>query len=67
MDKKKITHQHNKPPPVLIHKKLQYIYIYTVISLKHDDVKNQNKPAVLCIVGFIGGLLSNNTMIIQPF
>ena len=24
------------------------------ISLKHDDVKNQNKPAALCIVGFIG-------------
>jgi len=26
------------------------------ISLKHDDVKNQNKPAALCFVGFIGGV-----------
>jgi len=23
---------------------------------EHDDVKNQNKPAALCIVGFIGGV-----------
>jgi len=37
------------------------------ISLKHDDVKNQNKPAELCIVGFIGGPLNNNTVIILPF
>ena len=29
------------------------------ISLKHDDVTNQNKPAALCIVGFIGGLTSS--------
>ena len=33
----------------------------------HDDVKNQNKPGALCIVGFIGGPLSDNTMIILPF
>ena len=31
------------------------------ISLKHDDATNQNKPAALCIVGFIGGPLSDNT------
>ena len=24
------------------------------ISLKHDDVKNQNKPVALCIVGSTG-------------
>jgi len=35
------------------------------ISLRHDDIKNQNKPAAL--VGFIGGQLSNNTVIILPF
>ena len=34
-----------------------------VISLKHDDVTSQNKPAALCIVGFIGGPLSDNTVI----
>ena len=33
----------------------------------HDDVKNQNKPGALCIVGFIGGPLSDNTVIITPF
>jgi len=37
------------------------------IILKHDDVKNHNKPAALCIVEFIGGQLSDNTMIIPPF
>jgi len=36
------------------------------ISLKHDDVKNQNKQAALCIVGFIGAPLSDNTVIIPP-
>ena len=33
----------------------------------HDDVINQNKPVALCIVGFIGGPLSDNTVIIPPF
>ncbi|KAK2164706.1 hypothetical protein LSH36_60g06037 [Paralvinella palmiformis] len=37
------------------------------IILKHDDVTNQNKLAVLCIVGFIGGPLSDNTGIFPPF
>ena len=32
----------------------------------HDDAKNQNKPGALCIVGFIGGPLSDNTVIIPP-
>ena len=26
-----------------------------LIDPLHDDVKNQNKPGALCIVGFIGG------------
>ena len=39
-------------------------YIFCIISLKHDDVKNQNKPAALCIVGFIGGPLSVNPAIL---
>jgi len=33
----------------------------------HDDVKKQNKPGALCIVGFIRGPLSDNTVIIPPF
>jgi len=33
-----------------------------VIDPLHDDVKNQNKPDALCIVGFIEGLLSDNTV-----
>ena len=33
----------------------------------HDDVKNQNKPGALCIVGCIGSPLSDNTVIIRPF
>ena len=39
----------------------------TAIDPLHDDVKNQNKPVALCIVGFIGGPLSDNTVIIPPF
>ena len=31
-----------------------------IIDLLHDDVKNQNKPGALCIVGFIRGPLSDN-------
>ena len=34
---------------------LLMIGIFGSISLKHDHVKNQNKAAALCIVGFIGG------------
>jgi len=30
----------------------------------HDDVKNQNKPGTLCIVGIIGVPLSDNTAIL---
>ena len=33
----------------------------------HDDIKNQNKPTALCIVGFIGGPPSDNTVIFPPF
>ena len=35
--------------------------------MTEDDVKNQNKPDALCIVGFIGGSLSDNTVIIPMF
>ena len=47
----------------------KHIYFKFNISYhnKHDDVKSQNKPAALCIVGFIGGPLSDNTVIIPPF
>jgi len=42
------------------------LYVHR-ISLRHDDVKSQNKPAALCILGFIGGPLSDYTVIIPPF
>jgi len=47
--------------------KRSFEYLLCSISLKHDDVTNQNKPAALCIVGFIGGPLSDNTGIFPPF
>jgi len=46
---------------------LRCLEISASISLKHDDVTNQNKPVALCIVGFIGGPLSDNTVIFPPF
>jgi len=42
-------------------------YIMMSIDPLHDDVKNQNKPGALCIVEFIGGPLSDITVIIPPF
>jgi len=40
---------------------------HRAIDPLHDDDKNQNKSGALCIVGFIGGPLSDNTVIIPPF
>ena len=44
-----------------------FAIIYSTARNKPDDVKNQNKPAALCIVGFIGDPLSDNTVIIRHF
>ena len=43
--------------------------MFTIDPLQ-DDVKNQNKPGALCIVGFIGGplrdVLTCDWLIYQP-
>ena len=44
-----------------------YAALWLAMDPLHDDVKNQNKPGALCIVEFIGGPLSDNTVIIPPF
>jgi len=38
------------------------VALIQLIDPLHDDVKNQNKPGALCIVGFIGGPLSDNIL-----
>jgi len=45
----------------------KHVLFFFRIDPLHDDVKNQNKPGALCIVGFIGGPLRDSIMIIPPF